>query len=232
MQDDETENCISEDYLCDTCDKIFNESDHFLTHSVKEHGFQAEELGYDCGNCFKSFAKISLFRKHLKIISKKENILVSNYEVAVAVKADVQQHSKKCEICGKTLSAQYLKVHILTVHNQEGNNVHSCQICKKNFKEKYALNKHIKRVHIQKKQSKCKNCGKSFYQNYLKLHISTVHEGARKFECKHCNTKFSQKASLTFHIKNSITKSECEICGKSFCSDYTLRMHMKIVHKQ
>ena len=227
--DDETENCISEKYLCDTCDKIFNESDNFLTHSVNEHGFKAEEISYDCGSCYKSFAKIALFRKHIKMISKKENIFVNNYEFP-NIKGAVQQrsiHSKKCEICGKSLNAQYLKIHISTVHQEA--NIHPCEICKKIFTGKYRLNEHIRRVH---QKSKCVNCGKSFYKHYLKLHISTVHEGARKFECKNCKINFSQKASLNLHIKKSITKSKCDICGKSYCSDYTLRKHMNAVHKQ
>ena len=154
---DETDNCNFEEYLCDTCDKIFNEVSIFLTHCIKDHGFPTEEISYDCGNCYKSFANISLYRKHLIITER--------------------------------------------------------------LKKK------------MKKHSKCKICGKSLKKNYLKIHISTVHEGARKFECKDCHSKFTQKASLTVHINNSITKSECKLCGKSYCSDYTLRMHMKVNHK-
>ena len=63
------------------------------------------------------------------------------------------------------------------------------------------LKKHIRRVHENKRSSKCTICDKSFSQEgYLKTHIKAVHEG-EKNKCTNCDKVFSWGVSLKKHIK-------------------------------
>ena len=154
---DETDNCNFEEYLCDTCDKIFNEVSIFLTHCIKDHGFPTEEISYDCGNCYKSFANISLYRKHLIITER--------------LKKKMKKHSK-CKICGKSLKKNYLKIHISTVH--EGARKFECKHCHSKFTQKASLTVHIKN---SIKKLECKLCGKSYCSDYtLRMHMKVDHK--------------------------------------------------------
>lgn len=45
-----------------------------------------------------------------------------------------------------------------------------CTLCKKKFKNKYAVKFHMKQVHQKTTRKKCPNCGKEFYNKYLIPH--------------------------------------------------------------
>ena len=59
------DNCYSENYLCDRCDKEFNKISKFLSHSIYEHGIPEDEISYDCANCYQSFSMLSNFHQHI-----------------------------------------------------------------------------------------------------------------------------------------------------------------------
>ena len=70
----------------------------------------------------------------------------------------------KCEICEKIYSSkQYLKNHIITIHNQKGKNYY-CNICTKAFKSQTYLTVHVSTIHGNRKQFKCESCFKTFTQ--------------------------------------------------------------------
>ena len=59
------DNCYSENYLCDRCDKEFKKISKFLSHSIHEHGITDDEISYDCANCYQSFSILSNFQQHI-----------------------------------------------------------------------------------------------------------------------------------------------------------------------
>lgn len=52
------------------------------------------------------------------------------------------------------------------IHNRQHKNS-ICKVCKKRFKNKYAVRYHIKQVHDKLTREKCPTCGKDFYNKYL-----------------------------------------------------------------
>lgn len=56
--------------------------------------------------------------------------------------------------------------HIGKMHKQRNKHA-KCRICKKNFKNKYAVRFHVKQVHEKTTRENCPTCGKEFYNKYL-----------------------------------------------------------------
>ncbi|XP_031633805.1 zinc finger protein 333-like [Contarinia nasturtii] len=104
----------------------------------------------------------------------------------------------------------------------------SCGICKKAYRDKSNLKRHLK-THNRKQPIRCSKCWKKFaedgnkdpheklckrrtYQCYLckivkqgsqqlKGHMRTHHTGARPFSCKLCGIRFAWRSAATRHMK-------------------------------
>ena len=92
-----------------------------------------------------------------------------------------------------------------------------CEICRKHFKSKSLLKKHIKAVHQEIKYP-CTQCEyrastkgnlKSHIRS-LKTHIESVHEKV-KYPCDQCEYKATTKGSLKKHIKSIHEKVESQL---------------------
>lgn len=131
---------------------------------------------------------------------------------------------------------------------------HRCEICEKEFKFIYSLQRHLRRhrgdkphvcltcgaafvtisdlkqhsdSHSQKKGYICHICGKAYKQSSgLYIHKQTAHTEICKFICSICGTKFMLKQHLRRHVKHVHEEKEpCPICGRSFRG---LTEHMKV----
>ena len=111
--------CTAEEYLCDTCDIIFSESNKYLSHYLQYHGQKVDEMTYDCAKCYKSFSQHQLFMEHVKIILEKEILYdekptSSNDE---SFSKETKLTKNKCDSCGKSFSQSGdLNRHLNTVH--------------------------------------------------------------------------------------------------------------------
>ena len=148
--------CTIEEYLCDTCDITFKESNEYLSHFLQYHGQILDEITYDCAKCYKSFTQHQLFMEHVKIILEKDtydekptNSYKENESFYKGTKLIIHEGHKdhKCESCGKSFTrAQHLKKHIHTVH--EGRKDYKCDSCNKLFSHAHHLKKHINTNHL------------------------------------------------------------------------------------
>ena len=89
-------------------------------------------------------------------------------------------------------------------------------------------------MHLKVGHSKCELCNKTFGNKYnLQGHISAVHK-KEKFKCEHCELEFTAPYTVKKHIKVKHGENQkgfgCDICGKTFAVDKTIRLHKDMVH--
>ena len=201
-----TEDCTSEEYLCDSCDIIFNDCEKFVTHFAQHYDQKQDEITYDCAKCYKSFSQKSLFLKHLKSAINENDSFKILYEKINILPPKIDSLSKlekyKCGICKKQLQSQTdLRKHVcqraIKLHRKKS----EYQTIDPKIKE--MVNKHIHQIHNSQKKYKCDSCDKSFSsKEHLKVHTRSVHEGHKYYRCVVCKRSFASKHCLLKHMNN------------------------------
>ncbi|KAJ8732255.1 hypothetical protein PYW08_014985 [Mythimna loreyi] len=169
---------------CPVCKKKVR-NNYFHKH-MKTHDNNGMDSAYcvDCGKMFKSEKGYAF---HLKT-SLKHNTL--------------EKIGTKCDHCNKYFHTKIaLKDHLEEVTGIK----YTCDICKKDVKNKTSLVRHIRIKHerreYQLKPKICEHCGKSFYNKQsLKQHINS-HLGLRPYVCNDCGATFSYSGALFTHRK-------------------------------
>ncbi|XP_053685534.1 transcription factor grauzone-like [Sabethes cyaneus] len=160
----------------------------------------------------------------------------------------------KCDVCSETFATlDQLQRHTRKQHNMRGSikccnrvfykkcriidhiNFHlnpgrfRCDICNKNYNDKYYLDLHNQKKHNNEveKPFKCDKCGKTFVREYLlKAHIATHIQA----ECAICHKMLANISTLRAHIVNmhsDDSKHICDSCGQEFRTKLAMDRHIK-----
>ncbi|KAL1428232.1 hypothetical protein MTO96_002633 [Rhipicephalus appendiculatus] len=116
---------------------------------------------------------------------------------------------------------------------------HQCTQCLKSFSSTHQLAQHV-RIHTGEKPYKCSYCERRFKQlSHVQQH-TRLHTGERPYKCHvaECGRAFIQLSNLQQHLRNHDSQMEraksrpfhCNICGKGFASDSSLRTHRSKQH--
>ena len=107
-----------------------------------------------------------------------------------------------------------------------------CEICSKQFKNKFTLKLHFETVHEGIKKFTCDLCGKKFTQKGgLNAHITCVHKKEKNYKCDQCGKAYFQAGGLTNHMTiHSEKRRQCQICQKLFFRLDVLKKHIKRFH--
>ncbi|CAC5372221.1 KRAB [Mytilus coruscus] len=137
----------------------------------------------------------------------------------------------ECKTCFLMFdSSSLLKQHLVKHKADTSTNI-ICSCCKKTFKTKFKLRKHMKSKHMKyhtiqftKKMYKCEKCGKLFHrQDTFKSHVK-FHE-APKHQCQICDKTFYLKTNLSKHKKTHKKRLECRSCLAVFTDRENYELH-------
>lgn len=142
----------------------------------------------------------------------------------------------RCDICNRTFWSEYcIQKHVI-IH--AGNQVHSCNVCFKQFTCSTSLERHKANRHRPCKGRKkvtyhCDVCSKTFSENKIKGHY-LEHNIVKLFRCSICGYEFKFPGNLKRHEKHAHEKGvdkvlpKCDLCNKQFSCIYNLKEHLRI----
>ena len=146
-----------------------------------------------------------------------------------------------CEFCGKTFPAKInLSHHIARNHKKINLNSaeldtlnfqHQCVQCFKVFETAKSLQSHITKSHAK---YACDKCGRMVGNKHRARHMQQFHTAPenRKNKCEICGKGFSTNQSLRDHVNIHTGERPyaCKICGKKFASSGNKQMHLRTTH--
>ena len=176
-------------YECDQCDKSFTCNYYLEHHKLESH---KKVHRHSCDTCDYSTFRISEMRYHKLKHSSAQTF--------------------KCDQCDKAFKhGKTLKNHIKTEHGNTPWKGFDCPTCGWNFKMKYKLGEHVRRIHEKKTNWFCNICPYScFDKSQMKVHMSQTHGKMTKtqypFQCKLCLHKFEHENDWINHDQNCTKK--------------------------
>ena len=176
----------------------------------QEYHLQGLELPFKCSQCDQSFFMQGLLGAHSRDVHKSEL-------------------RECCNICGKSVSAFKLKIHM---RRHRGEKPFKCKYCDYRAVEIGIVNKHIKLVHETHNLIKhiCDICAKEFKnKDDLKKHLF-VHSKP-SFQCNICNKFMKHRNTYRRHmvVQHKVGHT-CHLCGHVNFAISGLKLHQQKVH--
>ncbi|XP_055317616.1 zinc finger protein 28-like [Sitodiplosis mosellana] len=182
--------------------------------------FLKENFDLNCDQCDTMFSTFHDAQRHYKESHGDDNGYIKckscKYKVKrfFTLKHHVKSHSViktpetfKCDMCPKVFTTQKSITRHKRQHRMTMNKSFICDYCQKPCRDKLAITRHIFNKHMEDLE--------------------------RKFACDICDKKFHLLKLLTRHIyaahREKKRNHTCEICGKSFFTNYHLEKH-KLQH--
>ena len=239
--------------VCRRCLFATKEMQLFIQHCAKyEHSQKGD---FQCKDCAFKTRSFNAYERHVRLEHRESKAFSCDYctmkfsshetfSTHMTLEHDIEKNmvtTVKCPICMKEFSKyrlkSKLKCHIQKAHADIAD-VHACDICGFEYKDKRTLTNHIKQVHlglevIYERKHKCEVCDyKAATSTRLKDHVQAVHIRVKKFSCDLCEFKAATKRAVSNHFSTTHGKKEfeCEICGMKFRMKLFLRRHQENIH--
>ncbi|XP_061727668.1 uncharacterized protein LOC133532832 [Cydia pomonella] len=201
---------------CDACGQRFKLRQTLVTHIQTVHD---KSRSAKCDICGKILSNRGNMRSHLR--------------------THISQKPYKCTFggCGRRFKDASSRGKHEIKHYPERQ--FPCKICDRLFTREYRMRRHLNTHMVKVKKVQCDYCGVRFYnKNYLSTHIQRKHgRKKQKYVCDLCGLVTTNKPSIVMHIKyghdpDKLKEIICDICQKTFKSDFNLKLHYWRAHQK
>ncbi|XP_063371158.1 gastrula zinc finger protein XlCGF26.1-like [Cydia amplana] len=191
---------------CPICYEIIPNKHDFAIHIDQSHADKKKTLQF-CEPCKLEFPNTAELIRHKKF---SHNVV-------------------KCTFCPESMIRKKMVKHMRQFHELD---LPTCEMCGFKSIHKSKVTRHKKLVHLKEKRMTCDVCKYQCFDTYaLKKHM-VRHEGEKSYECKFCKKKFARKTTCSMHekIHTGEKNKVCELCGAAFVQKASLNYHMLKYH--
>jgi uncharacterized Zn-finger protein len=137
----------------------------------------------------------------------------------------LDSHAEKPD--GKMIKhRKYIEYYIQKEEPGTGKLVMECKTCSELVERDYAKMRLHMGMHI--KAYKCTICFKGFRSDVLRKSHENTHTGAKPFSCQVCGMSFISKATLKVHTQikhKEVMPLHCGVCGKPYETQTNMKKH-------
>lgn len=191
--------------------KEIDSSSDLYTNIITNYTPPSNDGEFKCPKCSKGFHKKTLLKKHKKNCRPR-------------LQKDLLTRCKSCARIFK--DRQSLAKHLVNYHSE-----YACEICNQKVQSKCEIVSHIRFTH-PKCHLVCKICG-NILRSRADL-IEHTRDHLNSYICQFCADSLPSKIKLKMHILSlhrKILSLSCGICLKLFETQYILRDHVRLVHR-
>ena len=218
-------------FKCSWCPTAFYKAEDRTNHVTMMHPEKEEDgVGqedYTCKECGQAFpTDVMLLKHHLSTHEEKnceieDNIIDEGLLHAFPELSNLKGKEKPLEKLELTLQ--------LKKFNQELQPA-KCEECDKVLPNDYALQKHKRLFHEEKRCDKCQYRTQS--NRHLRAHWMAMH-APKDYKCNQCNFAATFQSNLDKHVKVTHLKVKehlCDLCGYAATKPEFMKHHIKAVH--
>lgn len=198
-------------YDCTKCNQTFKKP-----YQAREHvNFHTGEKPYKCGQCVMAYGKKENLTAHIRSIH------------------DGKRGEHKCAKCRRF----FMKKENYDVHIEKCVPNYECSQCPMKFYRKTHLDNHTP-VHDATPQHQCSQCSNAYrYRKHMLRHVRKDHlmeeDKQAPCICDTCGVVVKNKEALYRHKKtHKLPDKECDVCGKAFKDNTTLKVYTISLIKQ
>jgi len=212
-------------YTCEVCGKSFSDQSYFIKHKrlheTTPSGMQLKE--FPCPTCSKGFTRRSYLESHMATHVHEKDGRPAKYSNELKMEAVIQ-----AKIHGINKTATDMCINRNTLKNWLKLSVHPniCNLCGKAFPYEAQLKNHL-RTHptedtvVEKVNIRYEASFKQEVANFAME--NSIPEAIKKYQLAHSTINNWVKRISNPHI--------CQLCGKPFSNESTVRRHIEQVHK-
>ncbi|XP_065222016.1 zinc finger protein 91-like isoform X2 [Planococcus citri] len=227
------------DLICAHCGKGYNDRTLLMSHVDSAH---RSDNRYKCPLCDKTYSLPKGRHRHVRLFHEQVcNFVCAHCDRAFRFKQTLISHMNS-HFAGALIVKKYKRI------KPTGPKLFKCGICDHSFHYAHDLRRHENRRHTIGRSVECPHCDKCFKEVYARnAHVQRVHEGygkktknpevpeksmetsERLVQCSFCDKSFFSLFTRNAHVRRvhtNIGSLACEHCDQTFTYKNVLLTHM------